>query len=65
MKCIDKYNGRTHVDGSIVDKYRQMLIKKGAEEGAEFVSYDPASGECKFKVLHFQLIRNRDDDIEV
>lgn len=53
VKCIDKSTGKLHVDGPMVDKYRQILIKKGAKQGVDFVSYDPISGEWKFRVPHF------------
>ncbi|KAL7237773.1 hypothetical protein ACSBR2_003969 [Camellia fascicularis] len=53
VKCIDKKTGKEYINGPNVDKYRRMLIKKATEQGAEFVSYDPAEGEWKFRVKHF------------
>ncbi|KAK2966194.1 hypothetical protein RJ640_008760 [Escallonia rubra] len=53
VKCIDKRTGKQYVDGPMVDKYREMLIKEAADKGAEFVSYDPAEGVWKFMVQHF------------
>ncbi|CAK9154997.1 unnamed protein product [Ilex paraguariensis] len=53
IKCIDKKTGKHYIDGPKVDKYRQMLIKKVAEQGGEFVAYDPVEGEWKFRVQHF------------
>ncbi|KAK3022180.1 hypothetical protein RJ639_045375 [Escallonia herrerae] len=53
VKCIDKRTGKQYVDGPVVDKYREMLIKEAADKGAEFVSYDPAEGVWKFMVQHF------------
>lgn len=52
VKCIDKMGNR-YIDGPKVDKYREMLIKKGKEQGGEFMSYDPMTGEWKFRVQHF------------
>lgn len=52
VKCIDKLGNR-YINGPKVDKYREMLIKKAKEQGAEFVSYDPVEGEWKFRVQHF------------
>ncbi|KAL1809510.1 hypothetical protein ACET3Z_026500 [Daucus carota] len=52
IKCFDKA-GNQHINGPKVDKYREKLMKKAAEQGAEFVSYDPVQGEWKFRVKHF------------
>ncbi|KAK1364141.1 Peptidase S59 domain-containing protein [Heracleum sosnowskyi] len=52
IKCVDKA-GNQHINGPKVDKYRKKLMKKAAEQGAEFVSYDPVQGEWKFRVEHF------------
>lgn len=52
VKCIDKM-GNWYINGPKVDKYREMLMKKAKEQGAEFVSYDPVEGEWKFRVQHF------------
>ncbi|KAL8117089.1 hypothetical protein AgCh_015122 [Apium graveolens] len=46
IKCVDKA-GNQHINGPKVDKYRKKLMKKAAEQGAEFVSYDPVQGEWK------------------
>nr|GMC47009.1 nuclear pore complex protein NUP98A-like isoform X2 [Ipomoea batatas] len=53
VKCINKKTGEEYNDGHLVDKYKNLLIRKSAEQGAEFVSYDPVKGEWKFKVMHF------------
>ncbi|KAL7157522.1 hypothetical protein ABFS83_02G082900 [Erythranthe nasuta] len=53
VKCISKKTGKEYVDGVEVQSYKEMLVKKGSENGAEFVSYDPVLGEWKFRVLHF------------
>ncbi|CAL5329947.1 unnamed protein product [Camellia sinensis] len=53
IKCIDKKTGKQYINGPKVDKYREMLMKKAIEQGAEFVSYDPVKWEWKFRVQHF------------
>lgn len=53
IQCIDKKTGEKYVEGPKVEKYKEMLIKKGEEQGAEFISYDPVKGEWKFRVWHF------------
>nr|XP_016497581.1 PREDICTED: nuclear pore complex protein NUP98A-like isoform X1 [Nicotiana tabacum] len=53
VRCINKSTGKEYTDGPIVNKYRDMLIKKAGVHGAEFVSYDPVKGEWAFKVSHF------------
>ncbi|CAI9118402.1 OLC1v1019969C3 [Oldenlandia corymbosa var. corymbosa] len=53
IKCIDKATGKQYVDGPKVDRGREMLMKKAADQGVEFVSYEPAQGEWKFRVQHF------------
>ncbi|KAI3695002.1 hypothetical protein L1987_77989 [Smallanthus sonchifolius] len=53
IKCIDKKTGMQYVDGPKINKCREMLKKKAAAQGAEFMSYDPVEGEWKFRVQHF------------
>ncbi|KAK1434551.1 hypothetical protein QVD17_00298 [Tagetes erecta] len=53
IKCVDKKTGMQYTEGSKVDKYTEMLKKKAAAQGAEFISYDPIQGEWKFRVQHF------------
>ncbi|CAN8284455.1 unnamed protein product [Cochlearia groenlandica] len=54
IKCMDKKTGKqVKEEGARLDKYKEMLKRKGEEQGAEFVSYDCVSGEWKFKVQHF------------
>ncbi|KAK9070735.1 hypothetical protein SSX86_011137 [Deinandra increscens subsp. villosa] len=53
IKCIDKKSGMQYTDGSKISKYAEMLKKKAAAQGAEFMSYDPVEGEWKFRVEHF------------
>ncbi|OIT21425.1 PREDICTED: nuclear pore complex protein NUP98A-like isoform X1 [Nicotiana attenuata] len=51
VKCINK--SKEYTDGPVVNKYRDMLVKKAMEQSAEFVSYDPVEGQWKFRVSHF------------
>ncbi|KAI6706917.1 hypothetical protein NL676_009879 [Syzygium grande] len=53
IKCIDKKTGKQSIEGSKVEKYKEMLKKAAEKQGAEFVFYDPFKGEWKFKVRHF------------
>ncbi|KAI3850046.1 hypothetical protein MKX03_024921 [Papaver bracteatum] len=53
IKCFDKKTGQQCMEGVKVEKYKEMLIKKAVDQGAEFVSYDPIKGEWKFRVDHF------------
>ncbi|KAI3837186.1 hypothetical protein MKW92_028700 [Papaver armeniacum] len=53
IKCFDKKTGQQCIEGVKVEKYKEMLIKKAVDQGAEFVSYDPIKGEWKFRVNHF------------
>ncbi|XP_021728839.1 nuclear pore complex protein NUP96-like [Chenopodium quinoa] len=58
--------GKSGVDGGsfcgVVDRLRESSVK----QGAEFMSYDPLSGEWKFRVRHFSrfgLSLDDEDDI--
>ena len=53
IKCINKKTGEQYCEGARVERYREMLVKKAEEQGAEFVSFDAAKGEWKFRVKHF------------
>ncbi|KAF9589449.1 hypothetical protein IFM89_023767 [Coptis chinensis] len=53
IKCFDKKTGQQYTEGPKVEKYKQMLMKKARDQGAEFVSYDPIKGEWRFRVNHF------------
>ncbi|CAM8917863.1 unnamed protein product [Rhodiola kirilowii] len=66
IKCIDKKTGRPFVEGPNVEKYRQTLKKKAADQGAEFVRYNPLGGEWVFRVFHFSTYRlcNEDGDVD-
>jgi len=52
IKCVNKKTGEP-CQGARVEKYREMLVKKAEEQGAEFVSFDAVKGEWKFRVKHF------------
>ncbi|EMS62333.1 Nuclear pore complex protein Nup98-Nup96 [Triticum urartu] len=53
IKCVNRKTGETYTEGPRVDKYKEMLVKKAEEQGVEFISFDAAKGEWKFKVKHF------------
>ncbi|KAL0384703.1 UNVERIFIED_CONTAM: Nuclear pore complex protein B [Sesamum radiatum] len=56
IHCISKKTGKKYIDGPQVESYKEMLIKKASEQGAEFVSYDPVQGEWKFRVQSFEPV---------
>ncbi|XP_057547928.1 nuclear pore complex protein NUP98A-like isoform X3 [Amaranthus tricolor] len=62
IKCYDKKTGNQIVDGPRIEKYKEILKKKAEEQEAEFLSYDPAKGEWKFRVKHFSKYMLCDDD---
>uniref|UniRef100_A0A7N0U2J8 Nucleoporin autopeptidase n=1 Tax=Kalanchoe fedtschenkoi TaxID=63787 RepID=A0A7N0U2J8_KALFE len=62
IKCIDKKTGRPIIDGPNVERYEVMLKKKAAEQGAEFVRYNPLEGEWIFRVSHFSTYKLGDED---
>ncbi|KAF7029126.1 hypothetical protein CFC21_040949 [Triticum aestivum] len=53
IKCVNRKTGDQYTEGPRVDKYKEMLVKKAEEQGVEFISFDAAKGEWKFKVKHF------------
>lgn len=53
VKCINKRTGKQYAEGTRVDKWTDMLKTKAEEQGAEFLSYNPVTGEWKFRVQHF------------
>lgn len=53
IKCMNKKTGDQYTEGPRVDKYKEMLVKKAEEQGAEFISFDAVNGEWKFRVKHF------------
>ncbi|KAL5206008.1 hypothetical protein ABZP36_034217 [Zizania latifolia] len=53
VKCMNKKTDEQYTEGPRVDKYKEMLVKKAEEQGAEFISFEAAKGEWKFRVKHF------------
>ncbi|GAB2226403.1 hypothetical protein Droror1_Dr00022207 [Drosera rotundifolia] len=53
FKCICKDTGAQHILGTRVSQYTEKLKKAIQDQGAQFLSYDPVKGECKFRVTHF------------
>jgi nuclear pore complex protein Nup98-Nup96 len=53
IKCMNKKTSEQYREGPRVQKYKEMLVKKAEEQGAEFVSFDAVKGEWKFRVKHF------------
>ncbi|KAI3935028.1 hypothetical protein MKW98_009947 [Papaver atlanticum] len=43
IKCFDKKTGQQCIEGVRVSKYKEMLMKKTVDQGAEFVSYEEYS----------------------
>ncbi|KAF8402371.1 hypothetical protein HHK36_013326 [Tetracentron sinense] len=62
IKCFDKKSGQQYTEGPKVEKYKEMLVKKAEDQGAEFVSYHPVKGEWKFRVNHFSQYKLGDED---
>ncbi|PHT93344.1 Nuclear pore complex protein NUP98A [Capsicum annuum] len=62
IKCFDKKTGQQFTEGPRIEKYKDMLQRKAADQGAEFVSYDPVKGEWKFRVQHFSKYRFQEDN---
>ncbi|XP_058077785.1 nuclear pore complex protein NUP98A isoform X2 [Magnolia sinica] len=55
IKGSNKKTGEQYTQGPKLERYKEMLMKKTQDQGAEFISYDPIKGEWKFKVDHFSL----------
>lgn len=64
IKCMNKKTGQQYMEGPKIEKYKEMLMKKAQEQGAEFMSYDPVRGEWKFRVKHFSYYEFSDGDSE-
>ncbi|XP_074319202.1 nuclear pore complex protein NUP98A-like isoform X2 [Silene latifolia] len=62
IRCFDKKTNTQICEGPKFEKYKEMLKKKAEEQGAEFLSYDPAKTEWKFRVYHFSKYALIDDD---
>ncbi|KAJ6816761.1 nuclear pore complex protein NUP98A isoform X1 [Iris pallida] len=68
IKCVNKKSGQQYTEGPKVERYKEMLIKKTEEQGAEFVLYDAVKGEWKFRVKHFssyELGEGEFDDLKL
>lgn len=52
MKSFKK-TGEHIIEGPRVERFKEGIIKKTAQQGAEFISYSPVTGEWKFRVKHF------------
>ncbi|KAF5185855.1 Nuclear pore complex protein nup98-nup96 [Thalictrum thalictroides] len=59
VMCVDKKTRHQYTEGPKVEKYKKLLEIKAREQGAESISYDPLTGEWKFRVKHFNV-----EDIE-
>eukprot|EP00249_Psilotum_nudum_P023544 c28918_g1_i2 orf=482-3577(-) len=53
VKCVDKKTGQDYLEGPEVDKFEKRLKRKTEDQGAEFISYNAAKGEWRFRVEHF------------
>lgn len=62
VRCTNKKTGEVYTEGPKVERYEGMLRKKVREQGAEFVSFDAAKGEWKFRVDHFSRYHLLDGD---
>jgi len=62
IKCMNKRTGQQYTEGPRVENFKEMLIKKAEEQGAESVSYDAVKGEWKFRVKHFSSYEFGDGD---
>ncbi|KAL6648354.1 hypothetical protein ACP70R_012578 [Stipagrostis hirtigluma subsp. patula] len=50
VKCVDRKTGSQFTEGPAVERYKERLVQWTKEHDAEFVSFDAAKGEWKFKV---------------
>ncbi|KAL6645797.1 hypothetical protein ACP70R_017405 [Stipagrostis hirtigluma subsp. patula] len=50
VKCVDRKTGLQFTEGPAVERYKERLVQWTKEHDAEFVSFDAAKGEWKFKV---------------
>ncbi|KAI4998345.1 hypothetical protein ZWY2020_053687 [Hordeum vulgare] len=53
IKCMNRKKDEQYTQGPRFDKFKEMLVKKAQEQGVEFISFDGAKGEWKFRVKHF------------
>uniref|UniRef100_A0A0D3EP21 Peptidase S59 domain-containing protein n=1 Tax=Oryza barthii TaxID=65489 RepID=A0A0D3EP21_9ORYZ len=49
VKCVEQKNGLQFTEGPAVDRYKEILVQWTKDHGAEFVSFDAAKGEWKFR----------------
>ncbi|CAI5948903.1 unnamed protein product [Closterium sp. NIES-64] len=64
--CVDKKTGKAVTEGPEVERFERKLRRKTAEQEAEFLSFNAAKGEWRFKVQHFSRygLEDSDDDEE-
>uniref|UniRef100_A0A0E0C268 Peptidase S59 domain-containing protein n=1 Tax=Oryza meridionalis TaxID=40149 RepID=A0A0E0C268_9ORYZ len=55
VKCVEPKNGLQFTQGPAVDRYKEILVQWTKDHGAEFVSFDAAKGEWKFRVKNFNM----------
>uniref|UniRef100_A0A0D9Y8X5 Peptidase S59 domain-containing protein n=1 Tax=Oryza glumipatula TaxID=40148 RepID=A0A0D9Y8X5_9ORYZ len=55
VKCVEQKNGLQFTEGPAVDRYKEILVQWTKDHGAEFVSFDAAKGEWKFRVKNFNM----------
>ncbi|GJP42773.1 hypothetical protein CLOM_g2307 [Closterium sp. NIES-68] len=62
--CVDKRTGKAVTEGAELDRFERKLRRKTAEQEAEFLSFNAAKGEWRFKVNHFSRYGLEDSDDE-
>ncbi|CAI5969830.1 unnamed protein product [Closterium sp. NIES-65] len=60
--CVDKKTGKAVTEGPEVERFERKLRRKTAEQDAEFLSFNAAKGEWRFKVQHFSRYGLEDSD---
>ncbi|KAF0895514.1 hypothetical protein E2562_013604 [Oryza meyeriana var. granulata] len=55
VKCVDQKTGLQFTEGPAVDRYKEILVQWTKDHDAEFVSFDAAKGEWKFRVKNFNM----------
>ncbi|XP_015692326.1 nuclear pore complex protein NUP98A-like isoform X2 [Oryza brachyantha] len=55
VKCVDQKTGLQFTKGLSVDRYKEILVQWTRDHDAEFVSFDAAKGEWKFRVKNFNM----------
>ncbi|CAI0441865.1 unnamed protein product [Linum tenue] len=64
IRCVDKATKKVFTEGPVAERYTEQLKRKTKEQDAEFVSYDAAKGEWKFKVEHFSAYKLVEEEEE-